>query len=638
VSQSRKMLRIIPDTTLRRLRSTPSYFFLIWRWTMWLYALVVILGSGPAYSPIYHTCVLLLVVTLLQTLVVTFYAPVFQPWLARLLPLLRIRQHKHSSLQLALEDEADLFTPLIRTRSRYRNIAIYTLDVIICGLVVYFSGPFGGHPNFGNGSPFYRYGMSTAFAAALAYRYPGGIAAAIGYDLFILLGIFFPAPGPTYTPNMIDIAGSLIDTPIAALLAAFIASLLASYAQSKRREQENGRWQRALLNVGETIVRASSDKERLLQKGAEQLCQGGHFDRVVIALIEGTGDDEQEERAKREIASCIEVDRADSALPDRSKAALEQVAHSGQKLIAFEPLSGADQNGYNIARLYLPFLDGHVPMILGAESRRQQPFDSKQETFLTIAGAQLSIALDNMHLTEQMIQLAASEERSRIAREIHDGIAQLVYMLSLQAETCVAQSHQIAEAAEEDAELITPLAKRLAKLVTLSKQALWETRNYMFSLKPLMSGATTLDQMLTTQVREFEAISSLPVRLEIEGATAAQGEDRRITSRQARIGAAIFRIVQEALTNAYKHAAATGVQIHLRYQPGGIQVTICDNGRGLPSDQAGQPEDRRIYSGHGLRGMRERAKELGGSFELGQSPNGGVKIRVWIPVNDGGQL
>jgi signal transduction histidine kinase len=634
VSQSRTMLRVIPDTTLRRLRSTPSYFFLIWRWSMWLYALVVILGSGPSYSPIYHTCVMLLGVTLLQTLVVTFYAPVFQPLLARLrlLPVLRIRPRIASASQSALEDEAELFTPLLRTRSRYRDIAIYALDVIICGLVTYYSGPFSGHPNFGNGSPFYRYGMSTAFAAALAYRYPGGIAAAIGYDLFILLGIFVPAPGSAalYTPNVIDIVGSLIDTPVAALLAAFIVSLLASYAQSKKREQENGRWQRALLSVGETIVRAGSDKERLLQKGAEQLCQGGHFDHVVIALINGS-DDEHEGDTKREIESCVEVDRADSPLPNRSKAALEEVTRSGQKLIAFEPLSDTGQSGYGIARLYLPFLDGYVRMILGAESRRQQPFDSKQETFLTIAGAQLSVALDNMRLAEQTIQLAASAERSRIAREIHDGIAQLVYMLSLQAETCVAQSHRIAEAAEEDAELIAPLAERLAKLVTLSKQALWETRNYMFSLKPLMSGATTLEQMLATQAREFEAISGLPVRLEIDGDAQAQGEDRQIASRQARVGATIFRIVQEALTNAYKHAAATEVWIHLRHLPDGIEVTICDNGRGLPPDQSNQQEDRRIYSGHGLRGMRERAEELGGSFELGEAAAGGVKIRVSIP-------
>jgi signal transduction histidine kinase len=90
-------------------------------------------------------------------------------------------------------------------------------------------------------------------------------------------------------------------------------------------------------------------------------------------------------------------------------------------------------------------------------------------------------------------------------------------MLSLNAETCAVQAHRIAEASEEDAELITPLAERLDKLVTVSKQALWETRNYMFSLRPLMSGDSTASQMLTSQIQEFQTISDLPVQLEIVG-------------------------------------------------------------------------------------------------------------------------
>src|SRR5207247_2474182 len=112
---------------------------------------------------------------------------------------------------------------------------------------------------------------------------------------------------------------------------------------------------------------------------------------------------------------------------------------------------------------------------------------------------------------------ATAIERRRTAREIHDGIAQLIYMMSRNTETCVALAHRIEEASEEDAELISPLTQRLEKLVTISKQALWETRHYMFTLKPLISGTATLTQMLTNQVHEFEAISGLPVQLEVEG-------------------------------------------------------------------------------------------------------------------------
>ena len=624
----------VPNTTWRRLRNTPSYFFLVWRWSMWLYALIVIVGnqsttSDPRITAIIHTCNLLLVVTFIQTLIVTLYAPVFQILLPNLSTFRLLPRRRR---QAAENEEADILTPLVRTRNPYWDIAMYSLDVLVCGLVMYFSGPFGGNPPFGVGSPFYRYGISTAFAAALAYRYRGGLAAAIGYDLFVLLGIYLPAPNShPYVVTVIDFVGSLIDVPIAAILAAYVASLIRSYTQSKRREQDNLRRQAALLGVGETIVREASDKQRLLQKSAERIRQGGHFQRLVLAIINHPSDEENDQSSHPKIETCIEteVDIPTVQLLARNHAILEQVMRTAQKYNTYESFN---REKYGIARLYLPFFkDGQLQMILGAESNRQTPFDMKQEHFLAIAGAQLLVAFDNIRLTEQTIQLAATAERGRIAREIHDGIAQLIYMQSLNAETCATLAHRLSENAAEDCQALIPLADRLDKLVTVSKQALWETRNYMFSLKPLMSGTTTLTQMLTNQLREFEAISDLPVQLTVEGNEALLGP----THQQAQIGTAIFRIVQEALTNAYKHAEATQIEVNLHHRSDRIEVEICDNGRGLAHNHgvsSTKDENPRIYSGHGLRGMHERAAELRGRLEIAQIPTGGTKVWASIPI------
>jgi signal transduction histidine kinase len=509
--------------------------------------------------------------------------------------------------------------------------------VIICGLATYLTGPFGLAPSFGSSSPFYRYGMSTAFAAALAYRYPGALAAAGGYNLFILLGIFhppsLPPSGRLYTPNVIDIAGSLVDTPVAALCAAFILTLLANLTQSKRQLQADVRQQRVLLDVGDTIVREAGDKQRLLQKSAEQLCKGGPFQRLIVALIASHNDETDDQHRSSAIDSFIEVDLSEHLLPPRSDAPLEYVISTRERLIDFIPLDNARYNGYKMARLYLPVArEGQVRMILGVENVRLTPFDSRQINFLIIAGTQLLIALENIRLTEQMIQLAATAERGRLARELHDGVAQLVYMLSLNAETCATQAHRIAEASDEDAELLNPLAARLDKLVTITKQALWETRNYMFSLKPLMIGKTTLTQMLTNQLREFEAISDLPVHLEIAGNEELVDGDNRQTRKLAQVGTTIFRIVQEALTNAYKHAQATEIRVHLHYFPQTIEVEICDNGQG---DDSNHPENEKlttVYSGRGIVGMRERATELEGTLEVSQIPGSGVKVHARIPI------
>lgn len=664
-----KTFKTLPQTTLRRLRSTPAYFFLIWRWGSWLFAIAWIYGNRTQLRISLPILLLFLGIALVQTLVVTLYAPVFQIFLPRPKPPglrhLRLPESAKQRLQLpgrqqatirasrqpqplAEDEEADILAPLKRTRNRYKDIAIYGVDLLICGLLVYYSGA-ALYPFFGGSSPFYRYGFSIVFAAAFAYGYRGGLTVALIYDVFILFGAYFPPPGtPHIVPQIQDLVSSVYDAPMVGLLAAYMATLLQNYVRGKRREQDNVRRQQALLRVGETLVAGASDRQQFLRRSAEQIRKGGHFARLIVTLVNNTpaGDGTN---FLIEIDTSIDVGLVDSraSLADTQRqlqeSPLQQVVQSREKLVTFELLEeGKDDERYGIARLYLPFFkDGQLYLILGGEARRQTPFDQKHEAFLNIVGPQLIVALENMRLTEQASELAALAERGRIAREIHDGVAQLIYMLSLNSETCAALVHRITDASEEGPEELTPLAERLDKLVTISKQALWETRHYMFILKPLVTGTTTLTQMLTNQLHEFEAISGLPVCLEVEGTEEAVNRDQRHTRKIAQVGTAIFRITQEALTNAYKHAGATQIQVHLRHLPGGVEVEIYDNGRGLHStasensdtlDLSSDGVQQRIYSGHGMCGMRERAEELGGTFEVNQEPAGGVGIRAFIPT------
>ncbi len=640
MSQPRNRLRTISGTTIRRIRNTPNYLFLLWRWGAWFYAAIILIGFRPRiYTPPTVTVgYIFLAITFVQSLFVTLYAPVFQMFFPRLPRLGGLRPTDSTLRRRAQDEEVEILTPLASTPNPYFTMAIYALDIIICGLAVYFTGPNGGEPYFGVSSPFHRYALSAALAAGFAYGYPGAIASSIGLDLFICFALFVPAPNTPhyYIPNVLDITGALFDTPLVAIIAAAIASIFVSYAQSKRREQDNVRRQRALVRVSETLAKGATSRQQLLQQSVAPMRQGGHFQRLAIALVNTPSSDETAKDTPNEPIVCVEVDTHTETLPDDSEALLQQVMQTGQKLDTFDPLP--DESGYGIARLYLPlYKDGQVQLVLGAENIRQTPYGERQEEFLTITGTQLLVALDNMRLTEETIELNAVAERSRIAREIHDGIAQLVYMMSLNAETCAAQAHRMAEASEEDAELLTPLAQRMDTLVTVSKQALWETRNYMFNLKPLMSGSTNLTQMLTNQVREFQAISSLPTHFDVVGAEPSYNGDTKRARRYAQIGAAVFRIVQEALTNAYKHADASELWVQLSFPAQQIVVEICDDGQGMQSayysyDLTNTGDRERIYSGHGLRGMRERAEELGGRFDIAPLAEGGVKVHVQIPL------
>ncbi len=651
MSQKTKSLRGIPHTTLRRLRYTPTYFFLIWRWTFWFYALVwiIVVPTRPK-----SLLLVLLGITFIQSLLATLYTPVFKIFFPSLSlkskkskpkqdSWRRIRSVRHflwkrnTQQPLAVDEDAEIIPPIGRSNNPYRDIAIYGTDVIICGLVMYFSAIVG-TPPFGDGSPFYRYGFSSIFAAAFAYRYRGGLAAAIGYDLFVVLGLFFPPPMAhlPYTLMPQDLLGSILDAPLIAILTAYMTTLLNSLTRLKRREQDSVRRQRSLLRVSETLVAGASNIQQLLQQSVKQIRQGGHFEYLIIAII-NFGEDSN--HPQPQIDTFVESGRVEATPAEASEILINQVAQSGEKLTKFEPQYTEGQvESVGLARLYLPFKkEDQVYMMIGAEMSRKTPFEERQENFLIIAGTQLMMALENMLLTEHAAELAAAAERGRIAREIYDGIAQLIYMLSLSSETCVALLRRIADTSTEEALMLAPVAERLDKLVTISKQALWETRHYMFTLKPLMSGSTTLTQMLTNQLREFETISGLSAHLEVQGAEVSSNGDQRHSRKIAQVGTAIFRITQEALTNAYKHADATQVKVCLHYLPQCIDVQITDDGKGLHTDPDGyilaaNGGQERIYSGHGMRGMRERAEELGGTFEIKQGHEGGTSVQVRIPI------
>ncbi len=122
-----------------------------------------------------------------------------------------------------------------------------------------------------------------------------------------------------------------------------------------------------------------------------------------------------------------------------------------------------------------------------------------------------------------------------------------------------------------------------------------------------------------------------------EGSEEAPNGDKQRLRRQAQVGTAIFRITQEALTNAYKHANASHMRVRLKHQPHLIEVEIEDNGTGIPALAVGKHDgsasaQERYYSGHGMGGMRERAEELGGTFEVTQIATGGISVLARIPI------
>ena len=201
-----------------------------------------------------------------------------------------------------------------------------------------------------------------------------------------------------------------------------------------------------------------------------------------------------------------------------------------------------------------------------------------------------------------------SEERARIARELHDVVGHSVSVMTVQA-AAVRRLLRPDQQREREALLIVEQTGR---------EALAEMRRMVGVLRrpeeaPARAPQPSLDHLdrLVEQARE----AGLPVELRIEGDPVQLPAGLDLTA---------YRLVQEGLTNAMKHARADRTQVLVRYDDEHIEVTVTDDGQG---DHSGGTE-----GGHGLVGMRERVSVYGGELEAGPRPGGGYQLRARLPL------
>jgi signal transduction histidine kinase len=239
---------------------------------------------------------------------------------------------------------------------------------------------------------------------------------------------------------------------------------------------------------------------------------------------------------------------------------------------------------------------------------RERPASIFHEVRLldAIAG-QIALGVRNLRLTAQVGELAAEGERTRIAREIHDGIAQLMYMLSLSLETAV---DRVGSDPDEQ-------RQRLRDLTALAKNALWEVRQYIFDLQPLLSGSEGFVGAVQGQVKEFQAVSELPVELSVTGSPVRLPIET---------SASLYRIVQEGLGNIFRHARATKVRIDVEFAPEQLRLAIEDNGIGIEEPAT----DGRV--GFGMGNLRRRVDDLGGELDVKSVAGTGTRIEVAVPI------
>jgi signal transduction histidine kinase len=316
--------------------------------------------------------------------------------------------------------------------------------------------------------------------------------------------------------------------------------------------------------------------------------------RPIVTRTTGAGADEIAQlRARFQIANPLEATRQ----PHQYLGATDP--NSPVQVCVVLPLQ-ADHSPIGRIELYL--------------TRASEIADDELELLETIASeiAEAIVSARRRSQEERAIyelERAIADERARIARDIHDGIAQTLAFRRMRVDLWL--------------DWITTEPERLREELIELKQTLREQiadlRRAIFALRPVQFDELGFVGGLDRYVVEFAGQHGWELQVDLSGVPPALSPD---------LEAASFRIVQEALTNVAKHAGATQVAVRIDQVDDGLRVTVCDNGRGFNPGAA--PEG--AYQHVGLRQMRERIAALRGHVTVLAQPGAGAEIRAWIPL------
>jgi len=264
------------------------------------------------------------------------------------------------------------------------------------------------------------------------------------------------------------------------------------------------------------------------------------------------------------------------------------------------------------SRLAIPLKHGsEVSGVLCVGSLGERTFSAEEQSLATALAAQAAITVEHSRLDAEVRRLAILDERTRIARDIHDGLAQSVSLLHLK----IGQAQAMIPSGQ-----IVPIGNVLEEMANISATAYDEVRQSIYGLRTMVSASLGLVPTLTKFLHEFNAQNGILVKLEADGA-----ETVRLSAASE---PQVIRIVQEALNNVRKHAQTDRARVCVERKEGWLSVSVQDEGRGFDPAKLAAPDGLHF----GLQGMRERAERLGAKLEIVTAPGQGTSVMVLLPL------
>jgi signal transduction histidine kinase len=246
-----------------------------------------------------------------------------------------------------------------------------------------------------------------------------------------------------------------------------------------------------------------------------------------------------------------------------------------------------------------------------ADKTTAEEFAAEDEATLVRFATEAAIAIDNAHLHSRLRHLAVAEERALLAREMHDGMAQVLAYVNTKAQAVHAYLEH--EKIDEAGEQLEQLAKAAREVYT-------DVREGILALRSQPSLGQSFHDALEQFLERWQEQSGVWAHLSMD-------EDLKIPPG---VELQLLRIIQESLSNVRKHAGATAASIEMGLRDGKIVAQVVDDGVGFDPVHRSRAEMPRF----GLAIMRERAEGIGGTLEIFSEPGAGARVRVELPARE----
>ncbi|HLB13151.1 MAG TPA: GAF domain-containing sensor histidine kinase [Dehalococcoidia bacterium] len=253
---------------------------------------------------------------------------------------------------------------------------------------------------------------------------------------------------------------------------------------------------------------------------------------------------------------------------------------------------------------------GNVLGTLDIASRQQRELTSRDLQLLSSIGSIIGVAIDNAALHQKVQNYAVLVERERIAREMHDGLAQILGYVNTktQAAKKLLSQGQVTQAEEA-----------LRQLEEAAREVYADVREAILGLRATTSSSHGLVHTVREYLEWFSRQNSIQAEVMIEG--------EPIASLEPSLEIQLIRIVQEALSNVRKHARAQKTWVQFSSANGHLCLAVSDDGQGFDPERVA----RGLWPQFGLQTMRERAESIGGTFDVSSAPGQGTTVKVTVP-------